>query len=64
MIQLGTHVINVWDHYDDPELSLKAFDGNTRHHTVTPIMHRNGDEFVLDLVLRDNNTSKEYPLGI
>ena len=64
LIQLGTHVINVWDHYDDPELSLKAFDGNTRHHTVTPIMHRNGDEFVLDLVLRDNNTSKEYPLGI
>lgn len=64
LIQLGTHVINVWDHYDDPELSLKAFDGNIRHHTVTPIMHRNGDEFVLDLVLRDNNTSKEYPLGI
>ena len=27
-------------------------------------MHRKGKEFVLDLVLRDNNTSKDYPLGI
>ena len=27
-------------------------------------MHREGDKFVLDLVLRDNNTNDEYPLGI
>ena len=45
-------------------LQIKAYDGTTRHHTVTPIMHRNGDQFVLDLVLRDNNTSDQYPLGI
>jgi UDPglucose--hexose-1-phosphate uridylyltransferase len=27
-------------------------------------MHREGKSFVLDLVLRDNNTNKDYPLGI
>lgn len=64
LINLGTHIIDVWDHYDDESLSLKAFDGDTRHHTVTPIMHRDGAKFILDLVLRDNNTSKDYPLGI
>lgn len=65
LINCGTHIINVWDHYDDPELSISSFDKEgTRHHTVTPIMHREGSNFVLDLVLRDNNTSKEYPLGI
>ena len=64
LIDLGTHIIDVWDHYSDENLDIKAFDGDTRHHTVTPIMHRDGEKFVLDLVLRDNNTSDKYPLGI
>lgn len=64
LIDLGTHIIKVWDHYSDESLDIKAFDGDTRHHTVTPIMHRDGEQFVLDLVLRDNNTSDQYPLGI
>lgn len=64
LINLGTHIINSWDHYSDDQMQIKANDGTTRHHTVTPIMHRNGDQFVLDLVLRDNNTSDQYPLGI
>ena len=64
LIDLGTHIIKVWDQYSDESLDIKAFDGQTRHHTVTPIMHREGDKFVLDLVLRDNNINDEYPLGI
>lgn len=64
LIDLGTHIIDVWDHYSDESLDIKAFDGDTCHHTVTPIMHRDGEKFVLDLVLRDNNTSDKYPLGI
>ena len=64
LIDLGTHIIKVWDQYSDESLDIKAFDGQTRHHTVTPIMHREGDTFVLDLVLRDNNTNNDYPLGI
>lgn len=64
LIDLGTHIIKVWDQYSDESLDIKAFDGELRHHTVTPIMHREGDKFVLDLVLRDNNTNDEYPLGI
>ncbi len=34
------------------------------HHTVTPIAHKDDDQYVLELVLRDNNTSEEYPLGL
>ncbi|MBB1069568.1 UDP-glucose--hexose-1-phosphate uridylyltransferase [Limosilactobacillus sp. RRLNB_1_1] len=64
LIDLGTHIIDVWDNYSDESLDIKAFDGQTRHHTVTPIMHREDDKFILDLVLRDNNTSDKYPLGI
>ena len=64
LIELGAIIINFWDHYSDSARQIKAFDGKTRHHTVTPIMHREGKNFVLDLVLRDNNTSENYPLGI
>ncbi|MCF6418936.1 MAG: UDP-glucose--hexose-1-phosphate uridylyltransferase [Furfurilactobacillus sp.] len=58
------HIREVWNHYDDPAVSVKAYDGETRHHTVTPIAYRNGDQFVLDIVLRDNQTSTAYPDGI
>ena len=64
LIDLGAKIIKFWDNYSDTARSIKAYDGKTRHHTVTPIMHREGKNFVLDLVLRDNNTSGQYPLGI
>ena len=64
LIDLGSQIIKFWDHYSDEKRHIKAFDGETRHHTVTPIMHREGKKFILDLVLRDNNTSEQYSLGI
>ena len=64
LIDLGTKIIKFWDQYSDPARKISAYEGKIRHHTVTPIMHRKGKKFVLDLVLRDNNTSKDYPLGI
>lgn len=64
LIDLGSKIIKFWDQYSDADRDIKASDGETRHHTVTPIMHREGKSFVLDLVLRDNNTNKDYPLGI
>lgn len=65
LINLGARVIRVWADYSDPALGLVARGNDgTRHHTVTPIMHRAGDQFILDLVLRDNNTNATYPLGI
>lgn len=64
LIDLGSKIIKFWDNYSDPSLKISAFTGQERHHTVTPIMHRDDENFVLDLVLRDNNTSDKYPLGI
>jgi UDPglucose--hexose-1-phosphate uridylyltransferase len=64
LIDLGTKIIKFWDQHSDPARKINAYEGKIRHHTVTPIMHRKGKKYVLDLVLRDNNTSKDYPLGI
>lgn len=64
LIELGTKIIKSWQKYSDPDLEIVAEDEAARHHTVTPIAHKDGDEYVLELVLRDNNTSSDYPLGI
>lgn len=64
IIALGAQIIDFWDHYSDPQRSIRAYVEGKRKHTVTPIMHRSGQKYILDLVLRDNNTSQQYPLGI
>jgi UDPglucose--hexose-1-phosphate uridylyltransferase len=44
------------------EIVARTADG-TQHHTITPIARRRGDDFEIDLVLRDNNTSEQHPDG-
>lgn len=64
LVDLAEQIMNNWKQYSDETVSIKAYTGETSHHTVTPIMHRDGDTFILDLVLRDNGTSAEFPNGI
>ncbi|MCF1675386.1 UDP-glucose--hexose-1-phosphate uridylyltransferase [Tetragenococcus halophilus] len=54
-----------WTVYSDEQLDISAYsqDG-TLHHTVTPIARKKDDFFEMDIVLRDNNVSKEHPDGI
>lgn len=65
LIELANQIIEFWRQYSDPERLIQAKDSQgIRHHTVTPIMHRSGSKYILDLVLRDNNVSKDHPLGV
>lgn len=64
LVELAEHIMDNWKQYSDESVSIQANTGDTAHHTVTPIMHREGEKFILDLVLRDNNTSTEFPNGI
>ena len=34
------------------------------HNTITPIARKRGEQFELDLVLRNNLTTEEHPLGL
>lgn len=59
------YVFAQWQQYSDPSVSINAFsEDGTPHHTVTPIARKQGELFEMDLVLRDNNVSKEHPDGI
>ncbi|MCT4456792.1 UDP-glucose--hexose-1-phosphate uridylyltransferase [Lactiplantibacillus paraplantarum] len=53
-----------WMNYSDESVDVRAYTDGIRHHTTTPIARKVGDDYVLDIVLRDNQTSAEFPDGI
>lgn len=64
VIVAATKIANTWKNYSDESVDIRAYTDGERHHTVTPIAYKSGDQFTLDVVLRDNQTSAEYPDGI
>ncbi|XJZ29147.1 UDP-glucose--hexose-1-phosphate uridylyltransferase [Bacillota bacterium Lsc_1132] len=53
-----------WREYSDPAADLLAYSGETPHNTVTPIARRRGALYEMDVVLRNNRTTAEFPDGI
>ncbi|KRM11379.1 UDP-glucose--hexose-1-phosphate uridylyltransferase [Lentilactobacillus farraginis] len=64
VIVAATKIADTWKDYSDESVDIRAYTDGTRHHTVTPIAYKQGDLYTLDVVLRDNQTSKQYPDGI
>ncbi|MFC5704372.1 UDP-glucose--hexose-1-phosphate uridylyltransferase [Cohnella faecalis] len=65
LLRTAKSVLDKWQSYSDPDAGIAAFTGDTPHNTITPIARfRDGGEFELDLVLRNNRTSEEHPDGI
>ena len=57
-------ILKKWRTYDDPAASVFHETDGEAHSTITPIARRRGEDYELDLVLRNNLTSEEYPLGL
>ena len=57
-------VLETWRNYSDPSVQVYAETDGTPHNTITPIARKNGNDYVCDLVLRNNLTTKERPLGL
>lgn len=65
LIEASNMIFKKWQSYSDKELQIIAqTEDGTSHHTITPIARRKDALFELDLVLRDNNVSEEFPDGI
>lgn len=58
------HILTKWKLYSDEDAGIHAYSGVTRHNTITPIARWKKGEFELDLVLRNNRTNEEQPMGI
>lgn len=59
-----SYVLEKWRGYSDPNAGIFAETEGVPHNTVTPIARMNGDYYECDLVLRNNITSDERPLGV
>ena len=62
---VANNILSAWREYTDESVGILAHTGDTPHNTVTPILHYDeSDGYILDLALRNNRTSEEYPDGI
>ncbi len=64
LVDLAEHILNNWRGYTDEEAMIFAETEGEPHNTITPIARRRGDLYELDLVLRNNLTTEEHPLGL
>ena len=64
LVDLATHVLEVWRGYTDEEAFIYAETNGEPHNTITPIARKVGDTYELDLTLRNNITTEEHPLGV
>lgn len=64
LINLAEHILDTWRTYSDESVNIMSHTGDEPHNTVTPIARKRNGKYEFDLVLRNNRTSEEYPLGI
>ena len=64
LIELADKLLCAWRNYSDPACEVYAETEGQPHNTVTPILRRVDGKYRLLLVLRNNRTSAEHPLGI
>ena len=64
LVELADKILTCWRGYTDKTAFIFAKTDNTPHNTITPIARRRGEDYELDLVLRNNITTEEHPLGV
>ena len=64
LVELADKILNYWRGYSDPAAFIFAETDGTPHNTITPIARKANGKFELDLVLRNNITTDEHPLGV
>ena len=64
IIALADRILEKWREYTDESAFIYAYTDNEPHNTITPIARKRGESFELDLVLRNNITTEEHPLGV
>jgi len=64
LIGLSTHILDKWRSYTDEEAYIFSNTEGIPHNTITPIARKKGDMYEIDLVLRNNITTDEHPMGL
>jgi len=64
LIELADKILLAWREYTDEDAFVYAYTDGVPHNTITPIARKKGDNYELDLVLRNNITTEDRPLGV
>lgn len=64
LAELADRILSAWRGYTDAEAMVFAVTDGTPHNTITPIARMRGGKYEMDLVLRNNLTTPEHPLGL
>ena len=64
IVGLADRILGCWRGYSDEDAFIFARTDGEDHNTITPIARKRGDKYELDLVLRNNITTPEHPLGV
>lgn len=64
LTQLSSKILAAWRAYTDEAAFVFAKTDGVPHNTITPIARKKGDSFEIDLVLRNNITTDEHPMGV
>lgn len=64
LISLASHILTKWQNYTNSNLNIFSNTKGELHNTLTPIAYKKNNYYILDLVLRNNLTTNEFPLGL
>lgn len=64
LLDLAELILQLWRDYSDLSVDIIAHTEDIPHNTITPIGRMHDGIFELDLVLRNNRTTPEHPLGL
>lgn len=64
LIGLADKILTAWRGYTDEHAFIYSRTDGEPHNTITPIARMRDGNYELDLVLRNNITTEEHPLGV
>ncbi|MBQ2270804.1 MAG: UDP-glucose--hexose-1-phosphate uridylyltransferase [Firmicutes bacterium] len=64
LVELADHILESWRGYTDEASFIFAETDGVPHNTITPIARFRDGKYELDLVLRNNITTEEHPMGV
>ena len=64
LVELADRILTAWRGYTDEAAAILAETEGVPHNTITPIARMRDGKYELDLVLRNNLTTEEHPLGL
>ncbi len=64
LASLAKKIIFAWENYSDESVGIISETEGVRHNSLSPVARKNGEVYILDMILRNNITTSEYPDGV